>query len=185
MRKKKIAAALLCVLLLMGCSKETTFGGTTDRLIAALRTDLTANGYAEWFSEDAETTEAAVDEGKPKALYRSYTAPGMTFNVFSLKENDEVYEAELTIQKEQLLAGHEKEIIDMMLDLFTDAFERRKRDELYDTLSLTEAAEESEADKNATGTLAEWAYFIKDGVLTIRATALGYLEAYGDEDKAA
>ncbi|MGN1008546.1 MAG: hypothetical protein ACI4PV_06330 [Butyricicoccus sp.] len=180
--KKRIVAALLAVcmaLTLTACGGKKdnigSFGATSDKLITALRKDLTAKGYEEMFAEDPEPEKLAASDGAPETVRRSYIAPGMVFEVYSLASNDEVYQAVLMVDKTELKTDAEKESLDIMLDLFTTGFEKKEREKLFEDLSLPDT--EDGIDKQATGTEANWVYFTEDGFLLISATSIEYAES--------
>ena len=179
--KKRILAALLaaCMALTLtacGGAEEGeigSFGGTSGKLVEALRKDLARTGYEEMFAEEPEAEELAATDTAPAALRRSYTARGMTFEVYSLAESDEVYQAVLMADKQEA----DPEALDLMLDLFTDAFEQKEREELFEALSLPST--DDGIDKQAVGTIANWMYAVSDGFLTISATSLDYTKSLG------
>lgn len=178
--KKRILTVLLAVCMALtltacGAKKDEvgTFGATSDKLIDALRQDLETKGYGDMFAKDPEVEKIAAEGGAPKALRRSYFAPGMVFEIYSLAENDEVYQAVLMVEKTELKTGQEKQSLDVMLDLFTSGFEKREREKLYENLSLPDT--EDGIDKQAKGTEANWVYFVEDGFLMISATSLDYV----------
>lgn len=57
------------------------------------------------FAKDPEAEKIAAEDGAPQALRRSYFAPGMVFEIYSLAENDEVYQAVLMVEKTELKTG--------------------------------------------------------------------------------
>ena len=180
--KKRIVAVLLaaCMALpLTACGGKKdeigSFGATSDKLITALRKDLTAKGYEDMFAADPEPEKIAAQDSAPETLRRSYTAPGMVFEVYSLAGNDNVYQAVLMVEKTELKTDAEKESLDVMLDLFTTGFEKKEREKLFEDLSLPDT--EDGIDEQATGTEADWVYFTEDGFLLISATSLEYMES--------
>lgn len=185
--KKRMLAALLAVcmaLTLTACGGKKdeigSFEGTSDKLVGALRKDLEYKGFEDMFTKNPEPEKIPADGDAPAALRRSYTAPGMVFEVYSLAENDNVYQAVLMVEKTQLKTDREKESLDVMIDLFTSAFERKEREELFEELSLPST--EDGIDEQTEGTEANWVYFTEDGFLLLSATSLNYVESVHGED---
>lgn len=186
MMKKRMLAALLAAcmaLTLTACGGKKdeigSFEGTSDKLIGALRKDLAYKEIEGMFTEDPEPEKLAADGDAPAALRRSYTAPGMVFEVYSLAESDNVYQAVLMVEKNELKTDAEKKSLDVMIDLFTSAFEREERETLFEELSLPST--EDGIDEQTAGTEANWTYFTEDGFLLLSATSLDYVESvYGE-----
>ena len=186
--KKKILAAVLSVCLLLplcacgkGAKKTETgsFEGTSSQLVIALRKDLVYYGYEDMFQEDPEPEAIPESGNAPEGLCRRYLTQGISFEVYSLKETDEVYEAILKADKNALATQKDQEALTLMIDLVTDAFEQKEREELFEALSLPDVNDG--IDKQAKGTIADWKYSVVDGQLVLRATSVEYLESTADK----
>lgn len=187
MKKKILVAVLsLCLLLpLCACGKGVkkteigSFEGTSSQLIVALRKDLVYYGYEDMFQENPEPEAIPASGSAPEGLCRRYLAQGISFEIYSLKETDEVYEAVLKADKDALTTEKDRQALALMIDLITDAFEQKEREELFEALSLPDFSDGT--DKQAKGTLADWDYSVADGQLVLRATSLEYLESTADK----
>lgn len=180
---KRLLQVALCLTLVLlcatGCGKKKeagSFEGTYTQLMDAMRIDLDTAGYEDVFAEEPTSLELDADGKKPAATVRTYrmlAGLDAEMDVTTLSKNDEVYQVALRADF-SALDDMQQEKLAKVVDLLTQAFERKEREQLWEALHLPLTGDPVAAE--AAGTMAQWSCTVEDGKLTLIATALAYLE---------
>lgn len=180
---KRLLQIVLCLTLVLlctaGCGKKKeagSFEGTYSQLMDAMRTDLDTAGDQDVFASEPTSREAAADGKQPAAKILTYKMLADTdaeMDVYTLSKNDEVYQVTLRADMNALSRAQQEKLA-TVVDLLTQAFERKEREKLWEELHLPLTGDAIAAE--TAGTMASWSCTVEDGKLTLTATALAYLE---------
>lgn len=175
--KKRIFAVLLVVLSLMltacGQKEYGSFGQKADQVVARLKTSLGEAGYTDMFTEEPEEENMPGDGDTPDSIRRTYLAPGMVLETYSLQSDNQLYQMVLMVEKSALDTPQREQSLEYTLDWLVDTFEHDDPDTVRQALGLPDTAEGIDAQTE--GTHANWTYFSEDGFLFLSATAKDYV----------